>query len=125
MMDRRLIFPVTMFVIAAISFTYGIYQYVVARRVQTSSDARLAFVMASIEGSRSSRQEKQDLYDTIFLGLPKAPSVLGIDLSGSFAAPPGGDKCVNDGQRAICSALKKTSTDAATISRICGVCEPK
>ena len=114
-----------MFVIAAISFSYGIYQNVVARKVQVSSDARLAFVMSSIEDSRSSRQEKQDLYNTIFLGLPKAPSILGINFSGLFAAPAGGDQCSSDGQRSVCSALKKSNTDSATMMRICGLCEPK
>lgn len=124
-MDRRLIFPITMFVLAGISFAYGTYEYVVAQRAQSSSDARLAFIMSAIESSRSSRQEKTDLYAAIFQGLPKAPSVFGFDLSGSFAAPAGGDQCTSDGQRAVCGALIKTHEDPAMISRICGLCLPK
>ena len=124
-MDRRLIFPTTMFVIAGASFAYGIWQHVVTQRVQASADARLAFVMSAVEGSRVSRQEKQDLYSVVFNGLPSAPSVWGIDLSGSFAAPAGSDRCISDGQRAVCSALRTTAADASTLTRICGVCEPK
>jgi len=124
-MDRRYVFPVVMFVLAGVSFTYGIYEHFAATGAQTSADARMAFILSSIENSRSSRQEKQDLYTTIFKGLPAAPSILGVGLSGSSAAPVGGDQCVNDGQRAVCGALKRSNTDAATTMRICGLCSPK
>ncbi|HTP56848.1 MAG TPA: hypothetical protein VMJ72_01040 [Candidatus Paceibacterota bacterium] len=124
-MDRRLVFPISMFVLAAVSFGYGIWQYVAAGKVQTAANARLAFVMSTIEHSRSSRAEKQELYAAVFQGLPKSPSMFGVDLSGSFAAPPGGDQCTSDGQRAVCHALHVSAADPGTIGGICGLCNPK
>jgi hypothetical protein len=124
-MDRRLIFPVTMFVLAAVSFAYGAWQQLASRQVAAVADRRLAFIMTTVEKSRFSRQEKQDLYAAIFNRLPEGPTLFGIDLSGSFAAPTGGDHCTNDGQRTVCRALERTSTTSDVLTAVCGLCKPE
>ncbi len=124
-MDRRLIFPVAMFVLAGASFAYGFWQQLAAQRTAAAADARMAFIMTTIDDSRFSRQEKQDLYAAVFNGLPAGPNLLGIDLSGSFAAPAGGDHCSNDGQRTICRALKAQSAPASTYASVCGLWSPQ
>lgn len=125
MIERRLIFPVVMFAMAGVSFTFGIWQYVYAQRVQTSSAQRTAFMVTTIQESSIASSQKQDMYATIFRELPPAPSLFSLDFSGSFASQSVDDQCLTDGQRAVCRALIKEHTDRATMSAICGVCDPK
>jgi hypothetical protein len=125
MTNTRIIFPTAMFVIAGISFAYGTWQFFFARQVQIASDARLAYIVTTIERSDASRQEKQELYATIMSGLPPAPLLLGIDVSGSFATQQPDDQCISDGQRAVCRALLREGTDQATYTPVCGLCNPQ
>ncbi len=124
-MNPRIVFPVIMFALAAASFAYGAWEHFAAQRIQTAADQRLAFVVSSIAHAPVAAAQKQALYASIFSGLPPAPSLLGIDLSGSFAAQQAGDQCRNDGQRAVCRALRTTDSDAQTVSAVCGVCDPQ
>ncbi|HXV27244.1 MAG TPA: hypothetical protein VD862_04460 [Candidatus Paceibacterota bacterium] len=124
-MNVRLAFPVTMFVLAGVSFGYGAWQHLAARSARAADASRLAYILQTIEHSDLSRAGKQDLYVSIASGLPSAPPVLGIDFSGSFAALPGGDSCVSDGQRALCRALITTGADDATRGAVCGGCSPE
>jgi hypothetical protein len=124
-MEKRVIFPVAMFVLAGLSFTYGTWQFFYAQRVQASADARLAHVVTTIEGSNVSRQQKQQMYATIAAGLPSAPGLFGFDFSGSFASQQPDDHCANDGQRAVCRALKGQGTDAITYQAVCSTCNPQ
>ena len=123
-MDRRIIFPTVMFVTAGISFVFGIWQYAFARQVQAAASQRLAFVVQTIEQSGAPAGQKQAMYAEIFSGLPAAPSMFGIDWSGSFASQNTSDQCSGDGQRAVCRALIVEQTDLATILAVCGVCHP-
>lgn len=120
----RIAFPVTMFVLAGISFSYGAYQHFSARSVRDVDEQRLAFILETIEQSNFSDVRKQELYVSIAAELPTSVPVLGIDFSGSFAAPTGGDSCENDGQRTLCRALRTQRSDPATISAVCGACDP-
>jgi hypothetical protein len=125
MINVRLAFPLTMFVLAGVSFGYGAWQHLAARSARAADESRLAFILQTIEQSDLSRTGKQDLYASIASGLPDAPPVLGLDFSGSFAAPTGGDQCVNDGQRTLCRALRERGTDEATNAAVCGDCNPR
>jgi hypothetical protein len=125
MINKRLIFPLMMFTTAGISFVYGTWQFIYAQRVQASSDARITHVVETIERSDVARQDKQELYATIAVGLPEAPTPWGIDFSGSFASTPPDDRCANDGQRSLCRVLERQGTDAATYSAACGQCDPR
>lgn len=124
-MNPRSIFPGIMFVLAAMSFAFGIWQYVYAIAVQATAGARMAYIMTTIDHSSVASSKKQELYASIMDGLPKAPSKFGIDVSGSFASQGPVDACVSDGQRAVCRALISEKTNATTVSNICGVCNPK
>lgn len=124
-MERRLIFPTLMFVLAGASFAFGIWQYIYASRVQASSAQRMAFIVKTIQSSNIAQANKKSLYASIFEGLPSAPSLFGIDFSGSFASQNVSDSCLNDGQRAICRALVKDDTDARTMTAVCGNCQPQ
>ena len=121
----RIAFPMLMFVLAGVSFSYGAYQHVSARTARTVDDQRLAFILETIEESNFSSIRKQELYASIAADLPESAPVLGIDFSGSFAAPTGGDQCSNDGQRTLCRALTSQGADPSTISAVCGDCEPE
>lgn len=125
MIEKRAIFPIIMFTMAGISFAFGIGQYVYARSVRTASAERMAYIMTSIERSDVGRANKQELYASIMTGLPKAPSLFGIDVSGSFASQGVDDHCTSDGQRTICKALSDQATDVSTMNAICGVCRPQ
>lgn len=120
----RLIFPLTMFILAGVSFAYGTWQWLSARAIQASADARIAHVLTSVQdnGSWSDRQ-KQAFYIALFKDYPPGPAVLGIELSGLFAAEPE-DQCVNDGQRSVCRALRSATADAQTMMAVCGACNP-
>lgn len=123
-MDRRIIFPTVMFLTAGLSFAFGIWQYSFAKQVQASASQRLAFVVQTIEQSDAAMYQKQAMYAAIFNGLPAVPSMFGVDLSGSFASPAGGDNCSGDGQRTVCRALIADGTGTATLSAVCGACNP-
>lgn len=114
-----------MFLAAGVSFAFGTWQYIYAQRVQASSAQRTAYIMTAIEESDMSRPRKQELYASIAAGLPATPAIFGIDFSGSFASQPKDDQCPNEGARSICRALKEYSADTATITAICGVCNPE
>jgi hypothetical protein len=124
-MEKRIIFPTVMFLAAGVSFAFGTWQYIYAQRVQASSAQRMAYVMTTIEDSDVSPTKKQELYASIAAGLPSAPSVFGIDVSGSFASQTEDDQCANEGIRSICRSLKAYSTNTSAISSICGICDPK
>ncbi len=123
-MNPRAIFPIIMFTFAGISFAFGGWQYLQARAVQSAAQERMAYMITTIEKSTIARTAKQSLYASIMSNLPPAPSVFGLDLSGSFASQ-GDDACTNNGQRSVCSALKSSSADAATLRNVCGSCDPK
>ncbi len=124
-MNPRIIFPVFMFTLAGASFAYGIWEHFAAQQIQTAADQRLAFIVGSIARAPVAATQKQSLYATIFSGLPEAPSLLGIDLSGSFATQQTSDGCANDGQRAVCRAMRTTGSDQQTITAVCGRCRPQ
>jgi hypothetical protein len=125
MINRRLIFPITMFALAALSFGYGTWQWLTARAVQASADRRVASILGTVEGMTAwSDRQKQAFYLALFENYPAAPSVLGIELSGIFAADGTDDQCANDGQRAVCRSLRSAGADAATVSSVCGACVP-
>lgn len=124
MIRKRFIFPLIMFSLAGVSFAYGIWQHVAARQVQAAADQRLAFMATTLEQSSIARSQKNAVFAALFEGLPSAPTLFGIDLSGSFASEESGDACRTDGQRAVCRALKATNTDEATYQTICGLCSP-
>ena len=121
----RVAFPITMFILAAASFTYGAYQHFAVRAERATGSERLAFILESIEESGASPAQKQQLYASIAEGLPSSTPVLGIDFSGSFAAPETGDQCTNDGQRTLCRALRLENASSRTISSVCGTCHPR
>lgn len=121
----RVIFPTTMFILAGLSFGYGTWQHFSARSVRAVDAQRLAFILETIEEANVSDARKQDLYVSIAAGLPSAPLVLGIDVSGSFASQDTSDQCVNDGQRVLCRALIGQQADPAVISAVCGQCNPQ
>lgn len=128
-MDRRIIFPTTMFVLAGLSFAFGIWQYVYAQRVQSASDARVAHILSAVDKSlpetlAAKKSIKKQTYAAIFEAYPAAPTMFGIDLSGSFASQQIADQCLNDGQRSICRALKSQHTDATIYANVCGTCNP-
>jgi len=121
-MNLRIVFPVMMFVLAAISFSYGIWQHLSASSIRTASDQRVAHILEQVDGLAVPAKAKQDLYAAIFRNYPQAPGFLGIDFSGSFAAPTGGDGCVNDGQRMVCTAMRSGGADERTVLSVCGTC---
>ena len=124
-MQRRLIFPLVMFALAALSFGYGTWQWLTARAVLASADARIAHTLQTVEDQASwSDRQKQAFYLALFKEYPPAPTLFGIDLSGSFASEQQDDRCVNDGQRAVCRSLAASGTAPETMSAICGTCNP-
>lgn len=123
--NLRFAFPLTMFILAGVSFSYGAYQHFSARSARAVDEQRLAFIMETIEQSNFSDARKQELYSSITVGLPAASPVLGLDFSGSFAAPTTGDQCINDGQRTLCRALRNQSASPGTLSAVCGLCDPQ
>jgi len=126
MSSLRVIFPALMFVLATASFGFGTWQYFVADAVRQADAGRLAFILETIEHSDASRADKQGLYVSIATGLPRVPPTLGIDVSGSFAAPDDrDDRCGNDGQRTLCRALYDHQGSAEAISAVCGICDPR
>ena len=114
-----------MFLLAGVSFAYGTWQWLYSRQVQTAADARVAHIMEQVEQAPIAKANKKDLYAAIFEGYPEAPSLFGIDFSGSFASPQADDACTSDGQRSVCRALKDSSADSATVSDVCGACNPQ
>lgn len=123
-MNPRIVFPTAMFVLAASSFSYGIWQHLAARSVQAAADRRVAHILEQVDGLAIAQRTKTDLYAAIFRDYPNTPPVLGIDVSGSFASPAGGDGCSDDGQRAVCRALNAGGADAVTYGSVCGICTP-
>ena len=122
--QRRLIFPLAMFILAGASFAYGTWQWMTARAVQASADQRIAHVLDSVEGNTSwSDRQKQAFYIALFKDYPAGPTIFGIDLSGSFAAEPA-DQCVNDGQRTVSRSLYEAGADSKTLMSVCGACNP-
>lgn len=124
-MEKRAIFPILMFSLAAASFVFGGWQYISARALQASAQKRMAYIITTIEQSPVSRNQKQELYASIMNGLPAAPGVFSLDVSGSFASPAGGDSCESEGQRSVCRALKAESSPASVFASVCGVCNPQ
>lgn len=124
-LSLRVTFPILMFILAGVSFGYGAYQHFAALSARAVDEQRLAFIMETIEQSNFADSRKQQLYSSIASGLPESMPVLGIDFSGSFAAPETGDQCVNDGQRTLCRALRNQSTGDTTLSAVCGLCSPQ
>jgi hypothetical protein len=125
MVNIRFAFPVTMFILAAVSFSYGAYQHFSARAFRATDSERLAFILETIEASNVSVPQKQQLYSAIATDLPAARPVLGLDFSGSFAAPDTTDQCSSDGQRTLCRALYDQNADVNTMQAVCGACNPK
>lgn len=123
-MERRIIFPTLMFILAGLSFVYGTWQYLYARRVQASSDARLVHTITAIEDSNILLKQKERIYADIFLNLPPAPTFFGIEFSGSLAGQHQDDQCVNDGQRAVCRALRTQGAQPTVYTEVCGLCAP-
>ncbi|MCC6405418.1 MAG: hypothetical protein IT405_03465 [Candidatus Yanofskybacteria bacterium] len=123
-MEKRILFPAVMFLFAGASFAFGGWQYLQARAARQASQQRTAFMMTTIEESGVSRTQKQQLYASIMSGFPAAPSVLGVDFSGSFASPIGGDACTTEGQRTICRALIAQGASSDVQAAVCGVCRP-
>ena len=123
-MQLRAVFPVVMFITAGLSFSFGVWQYVYARSVQASATQRMAYMMTTIERSDVTRMKKDELYASIMGNLPAGPTLFGIDVSGSFASQGPQDTCTSDGQRSVCRALKSEQTDQATMTAICGTCNP-
>lgn len=123
-MERRLIFPTIMFILASASFAFGIWQYVYASRVQVNSAKRMAFIVKTIQDSGITQANKRSIYASIFQQLPPAPSLFGIDFSDSFASQDISDGCTSDGQRAICQALVQDDADERAMTAICGFCRP-
>lgn len=113
-----------MFILAGVSFGYGAYQHFAARSARAVDEQRLAFILETIEQANVSDSRKQELYASIAGGLPVSVPVLGIDFSGSFAAPDSGDQCMNDGQRTLCRSLRNQSASQETVSAVCGLCNP-
>ena len=113
-----------MFVLAGLSFAYGTWQWISARAIQASADARVAYVLESVQGNGSwTDRQKQAFYIALFKDYPAGPTILGIDLSGSFAAEPE-DQCVNNGQRMVCRSLVASATNEETLMAVCGSCNP-
>lgn len=113
-----------MFVLAAASFAFGGWQYVQARMVEAAAQKQVAFIAATIQDSSIAQAKKKELFASIMSGLPPSANVFRLDFSGSFASPVG-DSCASSGQRAICKALKSAQTDSATMTLICGACNPQ
>ena len=124
MMSLRIAFPAVMFVLAGMSFVYGTWQHFVAQSAREADASRLAFILETIEDSGLTRTGKQGLYASIAAGLPQAPPVFGIDVSGSFASQGAPDGCTNEGQRTLCRALQERGTDSETRAAVCGECDP-
>lgn len=115
-----------MFLLAGISFAYGTWQWLYARQVQVASDARVAHILEQVDKFTTAKSVNSNpLYTAIFDGYPSAPSLFGIDFSGSFASKQSDDACVNQGQRSVCRALKSAETDPAMITDVCGLCNPR
>lgn len=124
-MERRAIFPIIMFTLSAASFLFGGWQYLQARSVAAAAQKRMAFMMTTIEQSPVNRNQKQELYASIMNGLPAAPGIFSLDVSGSFASPVGGDACTSDGQRSVCRALIAEHASTAVSTAVCGACHPQ
>jgi len=124
-MEKRAIFPAIMFTLAAASFLFGGWQYLQARSVAAAAQKRMAFIVTTIEQSPVSRLQKKELYASIMNGLPAAPGIFSLDVSGSFASPAGGDSCSSEGQRSVCRSLKAEKSDAVVYEAVCGVCSPQ
>lgn len=125
MNSLRIAFPVTMFILAAVSFGYGTWQYFALQSARATDASRLAFILETIESSELARARKQQLYASIAADLPKAFPVLGIDVSGSYASEGVDDGCSSDGQRTLCRALEGEEASQATLQAVCGSCHPE
>ena len=123
MRTLRIAFPVTMFVLAAVSFVYGTWQYFALQSAEATDASRLAYIMETIEDSELSRARKQELYVSIAAELPANAPILGIDFSGSYASEE--DRCDSDGQRILCRALTGEDASSEVIGAVCGECNPK
>ncbi|MBP6885858.1 MAG: hypothetical protein KBC02_01275 [Candidatus Pacebacteria bacterium] len=123
--DRRQLFPTVMFVLAGISFVVAGLEYMQASALQSASQKRMAFILSTIERSTIARPDKISLYATIADGLPAAPGLFRIDVSGSFASTAVSDHCSNEGQRTMCAALISERVSTQVREGICGVCNPK
>lgn len=124
-MEKRAIFPAIMFTLSAASFLFGGWQYVQSRSIAAAAQKRMAYIISTIEQSPVNRNQKQELYASIMNGLPAAPGIFSLDVSGSFASPVGGDACTNDGQRAVCRALTEERVASAIYTSVCGTCNPQ
>lgn len=114
-----------MFALAGASFVFGGWQYLQARSVASAAQERMAFMVTTIQKSNLAQAQKKDLYTTIMRDLPSAPAVFSLDFSDSFASQDTGDSCTSDGQRTICLSLQAAQTDRATMTAICGTCNPQ
>ena len=123
-MEKRAIFPFIMFVLAGVSFAFGGWQYLQARAVEAATQQQTAFMITTIQRSSLAQTKKKELVATIMQGLPPPANVFRLDFSGSFASQ-GLDTCTSEGQRTICRALKSVNTDAATMTMVCGSCNPR
>jgi hypothetical protein len=124
-MQKRVIFPTIMFILAGASFLFGTWQYLQARSFRAAAQARMAYIVTTIEESDVSRLQKQRLYATIMGGLPATPGFFSLDVSGSFASPTDGDRCISDGQRSVCRALKNEHARIDVYEAVCGTCNPQ
>src|SRR4030042_1527112 len=122
--QRRLIFPLAMFILAGASFAYGTWQWMTARAVQASADQRIAHVLDSVEGNTSwSDRQKQAFYIALFKDYPAGPPLFGMDLSGSFAAEPA-DQCVKDGQRTGWRSVAEAGAGSKPLMSVGGAGNP-
>jgi hypothetical protein len=122
-MQFRAIFPIAMFVLAIVSFAYGVWQQLTVRALRASADERVAVLVETVEQSVLARSQKQVLYTSMFSAMPAAPAVLGIDVSGLFASQDV-DGCTQEGQRSLCASLVRSGTVETTLWAICGECAP-
>lgn len=123
-MSARVVFPIMMFVLAVLAFGYGLWEHVWAGNVQDAADQRVSFMIDTIEQSNATRAEKDTMYFSIASGLPSAPLVWDIGLSGSHASQNPGDLCLSESQRLVCRALASSSAPTSTINAVCGACRP-
>lgn len=123
-MNPRAIFPTLMFILAAASFTFGGWQYFQARSVEVAAQKQISFIVTTIRDSSIAQAKKKEMFASIMRNLPPAASVFRLDFSGSFASQVG-DSCTSVGQRTVCKALKDAQTDSATMTLMCGACNPQ
>ena len=124
-MNKRLIFPLLMFTLAACSFAWGGYQYWYAGQVQAASDARVAHIMDAVADTPMTLRTQENLYASIYEDYPAGPAGIGVDVSGSLAGQKIPDGCASDGQRSVCRSMRDGGSSFESYRAACGVCLPQ